>query len=392
MWPTRCRVPPLVWVFLCGGIVLVWQSLTVHSNFGGNWTALFCTGDRTVVPPSLSDERIYRFAHSPGYDGQFYHFIAHDPWFTRGFASSVDDPRLRWRRILVPALAYLTAAGRTEFIDKSYFFVQLAWVVAGAYWVGRYSTLYGQCAAWGVCFALVPATLVSIDRLTVDTALAALTVGYALYAAEGAVLKLYAILVLAPLARETGLALTAGYLLYLASGRNWRRALGMASSVVPFAIWAVFVHAHTAPDPTVFASGYPFGGIVGQTIKGMQIPSSGFTPIAIAIFDDLVVLGIWLGLALTARAVFNRKFGVLESTAAVYAVLVIALSQPGVWVDGYALGRSFSPWLLLLTMIAVARGSWWYLSPLTMAIPRVVLQMAPQISWVIRSIMRNVLY
>ncbi|MGI8989541.1 MAG: hypothetical protein ACR2I2_08145, partial [Bryobacteraceae bacterium] len=377
-------VRAIAWAMPCSGIVLLWQSATVHFNFGGNWTALYCTGDRTVVPPALSAERIYRFANSPGYDGQFYHFIAHDPAFSRGFSLSVDDPRMRWRRILIPGLAFIAAAGRTSFIDKSYLFVELAWIFAGAYWASRYCTLHGRSPAWGLCFALVPATLVSIDRLTIDTALAALTVGYAWYAARNSMHKLYAILLLAPLARETGLALIAGYLLYLVDRRNWRRACWMATSAIPFAAWAAFVHAHTAPDPTVFASGYPLGGIVGQTIRGTHIPSAGMVPMAIAIFDDLVAIGIWLALAFTVRAVFRGTFRALEAAAATFAILAIFLSQPGVWVDGYGLGRAFSPWLLLLALIGIARGSWWYLLPLGMAIPRVVLQLAPQVSHVIR--------
>ena len=34
-------------------LVLLWQSLTVHYNYSGNWTALFHTGDTYAVPPEL---------------------------------------------------------------------------------------------------------------------------------------------------------------------------------------------------------------------------------------------------------------------------------------------------------------------------------------------------
>src|ERR1700693_3395233 len=33
--------------------LFLWQFLTVHYNYGGNWTALFCINTRTEVPPAL---------------------------------------------------------------------------------------------------------------------------------------------------------------------------------------------------------------------------------------------------------------------------------------------------------------------------------------------------
>ena len=56
---------------LCAGLALAWQSLTVHYNYGGNWSALFCTGSQRRIPPALAQEDIYTFADSTGYDGQF---------------------------------------------------------------------------------------------------------------------------------------------------------------------------------------------------------------------------------------------------------------------------------------------------------------------------------
>ena len=88
--------------------IWLWQLATVHFNYGGNWTALFNTAPDWPRPPFLASENVYTFpAGSLGYDGQMYHFIAHDPWITRGAAAAMDDPALRYRRILVPALAWV---------------------------------------------------------------------------------------------------------------------------------------------------------------------------------------------------------------------------------------------------------------------------------------------
>lgn len=57
-------------------------------SLGGNWTALFCTGSEfKPVPAPLRSDNIYIFQGTFGYDGQEYHYIAHDPFLTRGFSA-----------------------------------------------------------------------------------------------------------------------------------------------------------------------------------------------------------------------------------------------------------------------------------------------------------------
>ena len=80
----------------------------MHFNYAGNWTALFMTGDLSPTPPAELP-RTYVFPGSYGYDGQFYRYVAHLPWFRADWARYFDSPRMRYYRILVPALAWLSA-------------------------------------------------------------------------------------------------------------------------------------------------------------------------------------------------------------------------------------------------------------------------------------------
>ena len=120
----------LAWAFLAVALLMSWQFLTVHYNWHGNWTALFCTGGAARVPPQLAPTT-YRFAHSDGYDGQMYRYVAHDPLTGLGFSKYIDAPVLRYRRILVPALAFALAAGRHPWIDISFIVVIAGFVFAG---------------------------------------------------------------------------------------------------------------------------------------------------------------------------------------------------------------------------------------------------------------------
>src|SRR5215831_17517299 len=192
---------------LCSAAVLTvvagWQAATVYANDGGDWSALFYTGDFMRLPADVAAEQPYRFPASPGYDGAFYHMLAHAPSMPGDTRASIDNPPLRWRRILVPFLAFAAALRDRERIDSAYIAVVDMFVALGTAALVLFLSREGIGTAWSLLFLVVPAVLVSLDRMTVDAALAALVVVFAV--AEGPILWFAA--ALAPLVRETGWAL-----------------------------------------------------------------------------------------------------------------------------------------------------------------------------------------
>jgi hypothetical protein len=171
--------PALRIALLATAMVFAWQCLTVRYNYQGNWTALFCTGSAFAVPPLKEFQGTYIFGGSTGYDGQFYRYVAHDPFDRQGLSQWVDAPRLRYTRILTPLLAYTVAMGIPGAVDWTYYAATLATLFLGAYWAARYAMECGCKAVWGLGFLLVPAVQVSIDRMTVDLAVAALCCAWA---------------------------------------------------------------------------------------------------------------------------------------------------------------------------------------------------------------------
>lgn len=367
---------PLVTAALCTGLVLLWQLLTVHYNYRDEWTALYNTGAYRRFPPAIANEQIYQFAGSQGYDGQFYHFIAHDPWLRHGSAAFVDNPRLRWRRILVPALAWLGALGQSDFIDSGYFAVLLGFVFLGAYWLSRYLIRYNLPPGWGAAFALVPAVLISMDRATVDVALAALCVGFALHAAAEPSWKVYPVLALAPLARETGLCLVVAFAAVQLRHWNWRGALLAAATALPFCAWLLFLDSRTAPDHTVFASLVPLKGLVLRTVEPIQYAITTAWLRKAATLDYLAILGIWAALIASPTNWFS--FDELEGAALAFAATAIFLAQPQAWGEAYSFGRTMSPLLLCVALAGVRRRNWWALVPMVMVLPRIFLQLATE--------------
>lgn len=353
-------------------LALAGQYLTIHFNYGGDPTALFYTGRQTPIPDSLGED-LYRAPNNEGFDGQFYHLIAHDPFLDKGYASAVDNPRLRWRRILVPLAAFALSFGRSGWIDLAYFLVTAGFVFLGVYWLARLAREHELHPSLGLLFLTLPAVFMSLERMTVDLALAALTAGFILYL-RNPNWKLFAVLAAAPLARETGLILLAGYGAHALLTRDWKRVACAAASAAPFGLWAVFVHTHTASDATAWAATFPFSGLLRRTFNPFPFEITGAWVGAAAITDYLGILAIWIAIAaalVLLRAQYNEPIALAGLG---FLLLAAFLGKEDVWQQTYGFSRIFSPWFLLLAAAALRRKAVWMLMPWALSLPRIAVQ------------------
>ena len=379
----------LIYALLATGFCAGWQALTVRYSFGGNWSALFYTGaNLNGIPPSIKFENPYLIPNSNGYDGQFYHLVAHDPLLRRHFALYIDDPRYRYSRILVPGLAYLLAFGQDARIDEAYIFVVWLSIFLGAYWLGRFAVLRGYPAWIGMAFILTPSVLISIDRLTVDAALAACVMGFALFSAERSDCKLYAVLAAAGLVRETGLLLPAAWCIYLAGERHWRRALIFATAAIPTACWFLFVRFHTAPHDFETVSPALFSGIVSRILHPFPYAFGGAIRVLADALDLLALAGIAAAVGWAFYRARQRAWSPVIIGVYLFALLTIALSAPAAWEEVSGFGRALTPLVLLAALDGLSLGT--VLPALAMLAidPRIGLQMGAQILNVGRGLLR----
>jgi hypothetical protein len=352
---------------LCAGLALAWQSLTVHYNYGGNWSALFCTGSQTLIPPALAKENIYTFPDSTGYDGQFYHYMAHDP---------------------VPALAFSLAGGEARRVDVAYFFVILLFVFHGAYWLSRYATLHGATPIWGFGFLCVPAVIISLDRLTIDLPLAAFAVGFAYYARTGPSWKLYAVLLLAPLTRETGALLFGGYCLFLLWRRQWFRVVLFSTAALPTLGWYLVVHFKTGGYIAHLSPEYPAEAFFGRFFEPVSYalpPVVAWTAIAL---DYVALVGALLALIFGVRAAVTKHLGPVEIAGALFVLMAIGMGGIVGWYEPYGYPRTLSPLLMFLALRGFSMSSWWGALPLGLVLPRIGLQLGPQALGILAGLFR----
>jgi len=374
--PDRAR--PLICATFAVALAFAWQALAVRFNYSGNWTGLFCTGVVVPPPPTLAAENIYRFSGTYGYDGQFYHYVAHDPLLQNGMERHMDWPRMRYARILVPGLAALLAAGQSQHVDVAYISVNLLFLFAGIYWLSRFLAIYGFHPVWAVLYLLAPATVVSLDRLTVDLALVSLTIGFALYVTEDRPRKIYLILALAPLARETGFLFTAAYCLAELREHRLKRAFLFATSAVPAVAWYAFLTARTSGhDIMSWLTSFPLASLTSRMLHPVHYASAPAVALAATLLDELALAGALFSLLLSFWLQRKKWSWPLQ-----FVVLLMALGSlnlgPLFWIEAYAFGRILSPLLVVLALFAVQSRSWVPLLPLIMISPRVIFQMGGQ--------------
>ena len=363
-------------------LVLAWQASTVHFNYMGNWTGLFCTGATLPVPPEL-DPGTMRSIHPIGYDGQMYRYIAHDPFFQRGYAQYVDDARLRYRRILVPLAAYALAGGRQSIIDYSFVLVILISVFAGCYWSSCYSVLHGRSEWWGLVFLLVPATITSIDRLLVDGTLAALFAGFLVYSERRDWRGLLAVCTLAVLARDTGIFLPAAVVLAALLKRDFRRAALFCLAVLPAAAWAIFVSNHTRPSTAYQIATFPLLGHMQRFLVFRHDPEPWVQTI-LRISDVIALAGLLLCLGLAVYWILPERVREIQICVGLFVILGLVLGSPSHLIEPYGYARPVSPLLLFLMLRQVPYG---LVASLTLILP-VGLNLVGQVAGVAKGLLR----
>ncbi len=389
-WSRKGRAASAVWGLFAALLVLLWQASTVYANYGGDWTALFCTGGRFALPPGF--EGTYVFPQSNGYDGQWYRYIAHDPLASTPLVAYVDLPEMRYRRILAPGLAAMLSYGRKS-ADAAYIAVILGFIFAGACWFSRWASLHDRNAAWGMAFLGVPATLIAADRLTTDVALAALAAGAAYYWHTRRMVRLYAVLAAACLSRETGILLAAAWIAALLFRREWRRALLFATAVVPTWVWYVYLSRKLSgkPGPNAVPE-WLFSwdaGILGRLLDPIRYELAPSVERFVRAVDCISLLGMSGALILAAMAGWqllrSRTVEPIAMGAFFHGAIFAAGYSKQFWDTAFGYSRPFSPMIVLLAMKpgSSGPGRWLLLSVLAIDL-RILFQLGPQFLGILR--------
>src|SRR6266498_207915 len=134
------------------GILLGLQFIRLASNHqSSDPTAPFVVGTEWRLDEELAARGIHAtVTDGPGYDGQWFLGLAHDPLLREQLAAGFDMPRYRARRPLLAMLGWLLAAGRPAAVPVALLAVELLAVALGCAATGRVLARYGRSRWWGL--------------------------------------------------------------------------------------------------------------------------------------------------------------------------------------------------------------------------------------------------
>lgn len=356
--------PPRQIALLAMLLTALWWVLAVRFVYDGHWNALYCTGSTIRMPEWLeSREDIYRVTAPVGYDGQWFHVLAHRPLAFREIARVLNLPRMRVQRILLPLAAWLLALGRFERVDPAYCALVLASLGAGVWWTARLAQLRGASPLWGLAFLLLPSSLGAIDRMVSDGPLVAAVAGFFYFLETGRWRAAWILAAAAPFIRETGLILPAAACAMFLGQRRWQLAAVWTAAPVPFLIWLYSLR--DLPAGASFQWKGPFAAVVRLMLQPVDYPVQPLLRGSLQTLDLISLTGFLCASVLALILVWRRRreSGRPECasrwTGALFAAAALTLAHlepPNAWDDFYSFGRVFSPVFLAGLLEGLERG------------------------------------
>ncbi|MFZ5928422.1 MAG: hypothetical protein ACOYX1_13360 [Acidobacteriota bacterium] len=344
--------------------IALWWVLSVQFAYEGHWNALFCTGGRIPMPEWLeSRESLYRFTGSVGYDGQWFHVLAHRPLEFRACARHMDAPRLRVQRILLPLSAWLLAFGQFEWVDPAYYTLMLLWLGAGVWWTARLAELRGAPPLWGVAFLLLPSSMSGVDRMLSDGPLVAAAAGFFYFVETGRRRAAWILAALAPFIRETGLLLPAAACAAFLWQRQWRLAAAWTAAAAPFLIWLYSLR--DMPGSLRFEWKGPFASALLLVTEPTEYPFQPWLRWTLQGLDLVSLAGFLGGSVLALFLIWRRRRDCAlpqcptwwaAALFAAMAFVLVHLEPRAAWDDFYSYSRVFSPIFLVLLLEGLERG------------------------------------
>jgi hypothetical protein len=326
------------------------------ASFGFNPTALAFIGD------AWRGERFWStdtYVHRGfGYDGQFFYYLARDPFLTADDPEQfLDRPAYRYGRILYPALAWAAALGRPEALPWTLLGLNLLAAVGGTAAAMAVLDRIGARRWYALGYALSPPIVLGlIADLSEPISFGLIAAALALHFRRRHAWAGFS-LALATLARESSALVSLGFAVHAAFDRSWRRA---AAYLLPLAIPAgwhclVWLHLGSLPifqSPANFAG--PFSGALYRAgvLLGLESPLLD-TPIPDNRWQELVLVAVTVLIIVMALARIFRQRDALSIQLGLQAAAA-AFTSPLVWVGLGSYARVLGLLYLLYGLVLLA--------------------------------------
>ncbi|HEY7125965.1 MAG TPA: hypothetical protein VH540_18570 [Ktedonobacterales bacterium] len=244
-----------------------------------------------------------------GYDGQFYYYLARDPFHGSVY---LDNAPFRMERMLFSVAVWvLSLGGQAGLVPFWLLALNVIGTLAGTAGLAVLLKRHELSPWFSLAFGLFLGQFASITHDVPDGLAAALIVFAFLAADRGRWIEATIWLAVAALTRETVVVFAVGMALDAAFKREWKRALLLLSSALPLLAWLIALRFIFGASGLFFSSvvskapKIPFAGLVG--IAGA---SPRFVITLIVITLPLLLAVVW-GLRELWRGTWKASPGLL---------------------------------------------------------------------------------
>lgn len=334
-------------------------------KFGDNISSFICMGTEFMKPEEMPQGMFY-LKDSMGYDGQFFYFIARDPFITGNMHQRLDVPAYRYQRIMYPLLARISALGNVEKLPKTLVSVNLAAILIGTLLVAG-MLLKQQMSPWYALFyaALNGFVLALLRDLSGPVAMA-FTVG-AFYCYSNKRYRTSAILLAAGiLSREIVAAIApVMFLDSLFIKKEKRPAIFHALSLLPFTVWKTFISIKLDILPWESAGQGNFDKPLTTMISHYReiMTAPGKLP------EEQIVLSLFILVSVISFGLAVREIIRSRNEISIcflgYSILPFIMSYR-VWIEPWSYCRVLLPAGVMLVLAFVRSKDKLYLVPLSL--------------------------
>jgi len=332
----------------------VYQFLQLYHQ---DWTRFIQAGDRFFRPEEVPGVSI--LPDSMGYDGQFYYWVARDPFAVSTIAEKIDYT-VRYSRIGYPLAGYLASLGNPERLPYILVFINVFALAVAAWALGRVFMHYGQCGLWGILVGVIPGVVFSLGRDLVEPlALCGIAFGILQYV-RGRFWWSAVWFSLAVLTKETVFL----GLLALAIFEIVRRRRLVLTSIIPvvaYLVWKIIVvwlFQGYGLRHVLFSDLSPVPFSDALTYYAQIFPPLHFD--AAELLTTVYLPVLFLGMVILSVAVWRSRRQPLAWFSLGLALLVPFYSDH-IWVEPFAYVRVSSEFwmgLIMLSALISARSRW----------------------------------
>lgn len=211
-------------------------------KYDGRLTALIHLGRMFMDPARVPESYFvwgpegHRGSGSEGYDGQFFYYMALQPFQVH--RANIDNPPYRAQRILYPVMAHVVAGGNPHLVPYSLLIVNLGALLLTVWWMAGLAVRAGRSSWWSLAGVISIGTLLPTTFCLGEPLGVACVVGAIAATVRGKLGWTFAGLALSVLAREQMVVIMPIFGLYWWKERGWRQAWWVMG--VPWVIWGIW--------------------------------------------------------------------------------------------------------------------------------------------------------